>query len=78
MSDKTIEVEYSTNFTDDAQTGQIWQQDLEKIGVTATLKPLDQATWFQRYNTSAYRNVSMVLGPCAARASCTLRAVQSA
>jgi peptide/nickel transport system substrate-binding protein len=65
VAEKAIEIEYSTNFGDDAQTAQIWQQDLEKIGVTATLRPLDQATWFQRYNTSAYKNVSMVLGPSA-------------
>jgi len=65
VTDTSIEIEYSTNFSDDAQVAQIWQQDLAKIGVTATLKPLDQPTWFQRYNTNAYRNVSMVLAPSA-------------
>jgi peptide/nickel transport system substrate-binding protein len=63
VGDTSIEIEYSTNSPEDAQVVQIWQQDLAKIGVNATLKPQDQATWFQRYNTRAYRNVSMVLAP---------------
>jgi peptide/nickel transport system substrate-binding protein len=63
VSDTSIEIEYSTNSAEDAQVAQIWQQDLANIGVTATLKPLEQATWFQRYNTQAYRNVSMLLAP---------------
>jgi ABC-type transport system substrate-binding protein len=63
VSDPSIEIEYSTNSAEDAQVAQIWQQDLAKIGVNAALKPQEQAVWFQRYNTRAYRNVSMVLAP---------------
>jgi peptide/nickel transport system substrate-binding protein len=65
VTETDIEIEYSTNSTDDAQVAQIWQQDLAKIGVAATLKPLDQPTWFQRYNTHAYQSISMVLAPSA-------------
>jgi peptide/nickel transport system substrate-binding protein len=63
VSDTSIEIEYSTNSPEDAQVAQIWQQDLAKIGVTATLKPLEQPVWFQHYNSRMYRNVSMVLAP---------------
>jgi len=63
VSDTAIEIEYSSNSPDDAQVAQIWQQDLAKIGVTATIKAQEQAVWFQRYNTQAYKNVSMVLAP---------------
>src|SRR5262249_37408048 len=61
VSDTSIEIEYSGNSPDDAKVAQIWQQDLAKIGVSAALKSQEQAVWFQRYNTQAYKNVSMVL-----------------
>jgi peptide/nickel transport system substrate-binding protein len=66
VADTSIEIEWSTAFYDSPQVAEIWQQDLAKIGVNATLKPLDQPTWFQRYNARQYRNVSLVLSPGAA------------
>ncbi|MBV9326680.1 MAG: ABC transporter substrate-binding protein [Chloroflexi bacterium] len=63
VTDTSIEIEYSANSPDDAQVAQIWQQDLAKIGVNATLRSQEQAVWFQRYNTQAYKSISMVLAP---------------